>query len=288
MLKLLSCIALFASLVVLTACPPSGPRPNGVGPAGNTPSATNANPRNGIRATFSLRPKCNVGEHIRTTRVLTGIDDSNPDATISYATREVYTQHILAVRDGLPSKVERTYESSRNSVGTPANMETEASPLDGEVLEMTQHAGGLSIRVIGGEVPEPVLQKLLLVGFDVALLPVREVGLGDVWEIDVAKNPELDAMLQAFGLSGKSNVLTAQLALVDDGVASITIDWKVTGDIGDAKALVFRLHGEMLYELESGLIREVSLNGGKRNANGETRNQIAMSIKRKITKGWYE
>ena len=118
------------------------------------------------------------------------------ERTLSYT----YTDTPLEVKDGAPTKVERTFDEVGGSLsmemrGEPMDIEVE-SAFEGLTIVFTDKAGDVEAEVTDGDAPsddERLAGHRLALPLD-GLLPEDEVEAGGSWDI------ETDALLVALGL----------------------------------------------------------------------------------------
>jgi hypothetical protein len=125
------------------------------------------------------------------------------ERTLSYT----YTDTPLEVKDGAPTKVERTFDEVSGSLsmemrGEPMDIEVE-SAFEGLTIVFTDKAGEVEAEVTDGDAPsddERLEGHRLALPLD-GLLPDDEVEAGESWDI------ETDALLVALGLDLESKLV---------------------------------------------------------------------------------
>ena len=141
--------------------------------------------------------------------------------------RHVFSERIMAVADGLPSKSARNYAEAAASLIVSGERLDRTLPADRRLIATQRGAEGLLCYSPAGPLTRDQLD-LVTEHFDpqclAALLPGREVKVGDSW-------PIADAAAHAASLldSLTRNGLTGKLAGVAGSTASFTIEGAVEG-----------------------------------------------------------
>ena len=110
-----------------------------------------------------------------------------------------YTDTLAEVSDGLPTKLERVFDSvggSSVSQGRDGEVERDLeSEFEGLTLELTQGEDGVEVDIKDGESPDAERLEGLVLALPLdGLLPEEDVAAGDEWEISG------DAFLTALGM----------------------------------------------------------------------------------------
>lgn len=239
---------------------------------------------------ISLTPFSKRDDWTRTKRELFVSEVTPSGIKLISSFKESYTQRVRSVDAlGRPLLVERFYELSRTSAMEPGrDAIIESTPREGAQLELSQGANGVSVRVMSGELGQADVQGLMITGFDVGLLPTRDVRVGETWEVDITANPALNALVESFGVAATTNELKARLLSHEAEVSRVSLNWRVVGKIAGGNPVVLVLVGELELDHTSGLIRKVSLSGGKTDEEDKVIPQIAMTIEREPISTWYD
>jgi hypothetical protein len=103
--------------------------------------------------------------------------------------KETHLDQVLAVEDGMPTKVRRTFESiggrSEVSFGENSRENEIESPLDGVTIEIVESDGDFhSSAVEGGSPSSTALEGHRTDLFLDAFLPAKDVKAGESWDLD--------------------------------------------------------------------------------------------------------
>lgn len=266
------------ALALLAACGnprAGGSADTGAAPPDNTPRA---------RPSVTLRPQNKAGDLFRTTRKLRVEELTETERYLTESEETTLTE-VLRVDDaGRLLSVRRSWESSFTRLTHGYGKGEEArGALDGSVLELTQKAGGVEARRIAGEA-DVRGANFLIEGFDTGLLPLDPVREGDYWQLEGNRLGGLNAFIEAMRFKIEKNKLTCQLSRVTPTEAEISLEWRISGELQDAAAvLVFS--GELRFDRQAGMISSFSLKGGREGRDGT---QIEISIDRRPVKGWLD
>jgi len=96
------------------------------------------------------------------------------------------TDRVLAAEDGMPSRVERTFDRIERTEETPKGSEDESGPLDGFTITLSlDEEDGVQAEVEDGEdVDGEYLTGFSLTYDEDCLLPEEEASEGDSWELE--------------------------------------------------------------------------------------------------------
>ena len=257
----------------------------GTKPRFNSDTNPNAN-----SAPISLRTNFKIDENVRTRRTLFVNELLDGGRKIISTQEEAFINKVKRVdRFGTPTQILRAYERYVVRVKQAGGEEKETrSALEGCEFELTQLSDSVGVRLTSGEAKPTDYQKLIINGFDAALLPVNEVRLGDRWEIDANEIPSLVGLLRSAGLSVERNDLSAEFYDLRGDDAHIAINWKVTGTIKLTSPIVFRLKGELIVDTANKIVKEVTLEGGKTNSRGQALQQMKIHVLREKVESWYK
>ncbi len=189
---------------------------------------------------FSYAQKVNltethaVGEHFRyaTTTSLTGSlkvirDGRNVPLDLQAKNEHKWIERELDVRDNLPRKVARYYESTK-CVATVAKTPNERSLPASKALIVAQRIGDSHLCYSPTAPLTKAELEIVSEHFDpmflAGILPAKEVMVGDTWKIP-------DLVMQSLGLFEglASNEITAKLTEVTGDVAVITLTGNASG-----------------------------------------------------------
>jgi len=237
-----------------------------------------------------LKPRAVVGRSVRTTRTLYSTEVTPDGRKLTQSSKETYVQKTnLADALGQATSVTRFYEQSQVRVESPGHEPVvEVNAREGATVEIKQSESRVLTEVLAGSPSSDELQRMLITGFDVGLLPLQAVRLGQRWTIDIKRNPGLNDISRAFGVNASKNELSAMLYSHEAGISKISIEWEVQGTIGEGTPLVIQLVGNMELDHTSGLITKLELGGGKTDSEGKVIPQIAIEIVREELKAWYD
>ena len=264
------------ALLTLTAC-------------SNTRPGTGAPPANGTRCNpppselVLLRPVYRPGMRFRTVRTLRVTEKTELDPISTESVEITLTQVLRVDESGRMLAVRKTWESSvtRFRRGFGETREARGS-LDGCALELTQLVGGVEARVVAGDV-DLGARKFVLEGFDAALLPVQEVKPGARWTIEKRRLSGLNRILQTMQFEVEKNRLLCKFIDLRDGIATIVLDWRLSGEI-HKRAAVLHFTGEIKFDTAAKLVTRLSLQGGRDNQS----RQIRIEVSRRPVKGWLD
>lgn len=273
-----SFLILSFALALIAAC--GNPRAAGGADTGSAPPENT--PR--ARPAFTLRPLNKLGDQFRTTRKL-HVEELTETERYQTESEETTLTEVLRVDDaGRLLAVRRSWEASYTRLTHGYGKGEEArGALDGSVLELTQKAGGVDVKRIAGEA-DIRGANFLIEGFDTGLLPLDPVRQGDYWQLEGNRLGGLNAFIEAMQFKIEKNKLTCQLSEVTPDQAVISLEWRISGELQDAAAvLVF--NGELLFDRRAGMISSFSLKGGREGRGGT---QIEISIIRRPVEGWLD
>ncbi|MCB9895663.1 MAG: hypothetical protein H6839_14545 [Planctomycetes bacterium] len=271
-------------LCALAAC--GNPRTDGGGAGDGSANNDEGRPKENARPAITLRPSNKSGDRFRTTRTLR-VEELTESERYLTESEEVTLTEVLRVDDGgRLMAVRRSWESSTTSLtngyGSP---EVARGELDGCTLELTQRANGVEARLISGDANIRGA-NFLVEGFDTGLLPLDPVREGDYWQLEGSRLSGLNRFIEAMQFKIDKNKLTCQLKDVTPETATMSLDWRISGELGGLAA-VLEFSGELLFDRKPGMIREFSLKGG-RQADGGPKQQIEIAIHRRAVKGWLD
>jgi hypothetical protein len=266
------------ALALLAACGnprAGGSADTGAAPPENTPRA---------RPAVTLRPLNKAGDQFRTTRRLHVEELTETERYLTESEETTLTEVLRVDDSGRLLSVRRSWEASFTRLTHGYGKGEEArGALDGSVLELTQKAGGVDVKRIAGEA-DIRGANFLIEGFDTGLLPLDPVREGDYWQLEGSRLGGLNVFIEAMQFKIEKNKLTCQLANVTPEQAEISLEWRISGELqGAAAVLVFR--GELLFDRKVGMISSFHLKGGR---DGRDGTQIEISISRRPVEGWLD
>ncbi|MCB9931921.1 MAG: hypothetical protein H6841_00705 [Planctomycetes bacterium] len=235
------------------------------------------------RPAITLRPASRSGDQFRTTRKLRVEELTETERYLTESEETTLTE-VLRVDDaGRLLSVRRSWEASVTRLTRGYGKGEEArGALDGSVLELTQKAGGVEVKRIAGEA-DIRGANFLIEGFDTGLLPLDPVREGDYWQLEGSRLSGLNVFIEAMQFKIEKNKLTCQLAEVTPAQAAISLEWRISGEL-DGAAAVLLFSGELLFDRKAGMIGSFRLKGGRE--SGGT--QIEISISRRQVEGWLD
>jgi hypothetical protein len=269
-------------LLALAAC--GNPRTDGAKPA--TDGGETSGPTETTRPTVTLRPLSTVGDRFRTTRTLRVEELTESERYLTESEEVTLTEVLRADDSGRLMAVRRCWESSvtrlTNGYGEP---EVARGELDGCTLELTQRANGVEAKLVSGDANIRGA-NFLVEGFDTGLLPLDPVRLGDYWQLEGSRLGGLNRFIEAMQFKIDKNKLTCQLQTVTPGTATMSLDWRISGELSGLAA-VLEFAGKLVFDRKAGMITEFELNGG-RQSDGGPKQQIEITISRRAVTGWLD
>ncbi|MCA8916321.1 MAG: hypothetical protein KDB90_13005 [Planctomycetes bacterium] len=267
----------------LTAC--GNPRTDGAG-GSSSDAGENTAPAPVPRPAVTLRPVSKAGDRFRTTRTLRVEELTESERYLTESEEVTLTEVLRADDAGRLMAVRRCWESSvtrlTNGFGNP---EVARGDLDGCMLELTQRANGVEAKLISGDANIRGA-NFLVEGFDTGLLPLDPVRKGDYWQLEGSRLGGLNRFIEAMQFQIDKNRLTCQLMEVTAATATISLEWRISGELGGLAA-VLEFSGELVFDRKAGMISEFSLNGG-RQADSGPKQQIEITIRRRAVDGWLD
>lgn len=251
---------------------------------------------------IEIRAVATEGERIRTRKQLTVTEIIPGGGQATSSIDESYVQTTLSVdRLGSPVQVVRKWERFETKVERPGmepSMVTGA--LEGCEVELTQRIASVSPRLVSGKADAGQLSGMLIQSFDIGLLPSTPVKVGQGWVVDSLRGGDFSAVFAALGLQAQRNEQRCRLVAVERDAESgaalrarIGVDWLVSGTGAGAESkrnqpMVYRLSGELVFDVAARMVVRVELAGGKQSPTGTVARQIALTIERTPVVGWYE
>ena len=276
-------------ICTLSACgnPRTGDRAGG----GPDDAGTNAESAPTPRLRIELRPGSKAGDRFRTTRTLRVEELTETERYLTESEETTLTEVLRADDAGRLMSVRRTWESSvtRLTHGYGSG-ETATGDLDGCTLELTQRANSVEAVLISGNANVRGA-NFLVEGFDTGLLPFDPVRKGDYWQLEGNRLGGLNRFIEAMQFKIDKNKLTCQLNEVTPAKAVMSLDWRISGELGGVAA-VLEFKGELVFDREAAIITDFNLNGGRegygREDSARAKQQIEITIKRRPVKGWLD
>jgi hypothetical protein len=264
--------------LVLAACanPTTQPRTNSPEPQPQGPVQ---------RPEIELRPSYQPGQRFRTTRILR-VEELTESERYYTEAEEVTLTEVQRVDDaGRLLAVRRAWETSATRLAKGYGRgELARGDLEGCTLELTQKATGVQARVVSGN-PNVAGASFIIEGFDAAVLPLDPVREGDIWELEGTRLMGLSRFIEAMEFKIEKNKLVCRLIEVSPGVATISLDWRISGELRNVAA-VLEFKGELLFDRKAGLIAQFKLSGGREGRGAKQ--QIDIEITRRNVRGWLD